>query len=160
VAPAEARSTRLSTLAGAETSGLVQLWALTMADSAAPRPELSLREVRHRRLPVVVDHPGTGEPVTIGHIRVTKAEVVEVLDGHSEGRLRLKAGYGVGLGHNDRKAIAMAYLDVSGTAWPLTGSGEAGADADAGAGPSAAALIEQLRRPGGCGVGSACGFGG
>lgn len=74
-------------------------WGHGPADGAGPGPDRSRVEVRHDRLPVVVVHPGTGEAVTIGHVRVTEAEIA-------------------------------------------TG------------GLSGEALLEQLRRPGGCGVGS------
>ncbi len=60
-----------------------------------------------------VKHPHTGEPVTIGEFRVTEAEAIEDLDGAEEDRSRFDVGYGMCFGHNERKAIAMANLDIA-----------------------------------------------
>jgi alpha-D-ribose 1-methylphosphonate 5-triphosphate synthase subunit PhnI len=60
-----------------------------------------------------VIHPHTGNPVTVGTFRVTEAEALEDLNGPAEDRTRLDVGYGLCLGHNERKAIAMANLDIA-----------------------------------------------
>lgn len=106
------------------------------------RPGPPAGDARHEQLPVVVTHPATGEAVTIGHIRVTEVEVLRLVDGPGGASSPVAAGYGVCLGHNERKAIAMAQLDRT----------------DRGLSPQA--LLEQLRRPGGCGVGAASGLDG
>jgi alpha-D-ribose 1-methylphosphonate 5-triphosphate synthase subunit PhnI len=75
--------------------------------------EVTLGEVRHGRLPVSVLNPVTNEPVDIGHVRVTEVEAIEDLDGVDEDRSKFDVGYGMCLGHNERKAIAMANLDIA-----------------------------------------------
>jgi alpha-D-ribose 1-methylphosphonate 5-triphosphate synthase subunit PhnI len=75
--------------------------------------EVTLGELRHGRLPLRVIHPHTGNPVTAGTFRATEAEAIEDLDGAAEDRTRLDVGYGMCLGHNERKAIAMANLDIA-----------------------------------------------
>lgn len=51
--------------------------------------------------------------VTIGEFRVTETEAIEDLDGADEDRTRFDIGYGMCFGHNERKAIAMANLDIA-----------------------------------------------
>jgi alpha-D-ribose 1-methylphosphonate 5-triphosphate synthase subunit PhnI len=74
---------------------------------------VTLGEVRHGRLPLRVVHPLTGNPVEAGTVRVTEVEAIEDLDGPDEDRTRLDTGYGLCFGHNERKAIAMASLDIA-----------------------------------------------
>ncbi|MFE5158804.1 carbon-phosphorus lyase complex subunit PhnI [Streptomyces sp. NPDC056697] len=75
--------------------------------------EITLGELRHGRLPLRVRHPHTGNPVAVGEFRVTEAEAIEDLDGADEDRTRFDIGYGLCFGHNERKAIAMANLDIA-----------------------------------------------
>ncbi|HSL57859.1 MAG TPA: carbon-phosphorus lyase complex subunit PhnI, partial [Acidimicrobiales bacterium] len=51
--------------------------------------------------------------VTVGHVRVTEVEAIEDLDGVDEATDRFDVGYGLCFGHNERKAIAMANLDIA-----------------------------------------------
>jgi alpha-D-ribose 1-methylphosphonate 5-triphosphate synthase subunit PhnI len=111
--PGAMRSARLSTMARAETGALVQLWYRNILGPDQHLHEITLGEVRHGRLPVNVEHPVTGESTTIGHVRVTEVEAIEDLDGAEEDRTRFDVGYGICLGHNERKAIAMANLDIA-----------------------------------------------
>ncbi|MGY6502584.1 MAG: carbon-phosphorus lyase complex subunit PhnI [Acidimicrobiales bacterium] len=111
--PGAPRSARLSTMARAETGALVQLWYRNILGPDNHVHEITLGEVRHGRLPVPVVHPHTGGTVTIGHVRVTEVEAIEDLDGIDEDSTRFDVGYGLCFGHNERKAIAMANLDVS-----------------------------------------------
>jgi alpha-D-ribose 1-methylphosphonate 5-triphosphate synthase subunit PhnI len=111
--PGSPRSSRLSAMARAETGALVQLWYRNILGPDRHLHEVTLGEVRHGRLPVAVEHPLTGQPVTIGHVRVTEVEAIEDLDGPDEDRTRFDVGYGMCLGHNERKAIAMANLDIA-----------------------------------------------
>lgn len=111
--PGAPRSARLSAMARAETGALVQLWYRNILGPDRHLHEITLGEVRHGRLPVTVDHPLTDQPVTIGNVRVTEVEAIEDLDGVDEDRTRFDAGYGICLGHNERKAIAMANLDIA-----------------------------------------------
>lgn len=71
--------------------------------AALPRFDAALVVERHVRmlgeasdgeLPVIVTHPATGEAVTIGHVRVTKAQELDLVDGLSDRALleRLRRG--------------------------------------------------------------------
>ena len=46
-------------------------------------------------------------------MRVTEVEAIEDLDGVEEDRDRFDVGYGMCFGHNEKKAIAMANLDIA-----------------------------------------------
>jgi len=113
VRPPAARSARLATMARAETGALVNLWYRNILGPDGYLHEITLGEVRHGRLPVRVAHPrGAGE-VLLGHVRVTEVEAIEDLDGIDEDRGRFDVGYGMCFGHNEKKAIAMANLDIA-----------------------------------------------
>ena len=111
--PPAPRSARLAVMARAETGALINLWYRNILGPDGYLHEITLGEVRHGRLPLRVRHGVTGEPVTIGTIRATEAEAIEDLDGIDEPRDRFDVGYGLCLGHNERKAIAMANLDIA-----------------------------------------------
>lgn len=107
------RSAVLASMARAETGALVALWYRSVRGPDGAFHEVTLGELRHGRLPVRVIHPLTGRPVEIGQVRATEAEAIEDLDGPAEDRTRLDVGYGLCFGHNERKAIAMASLDIA-----------------------------------------------
>ena len=111
--PPAPRSAVLSSMARAETGALISLWYRSVRGPDGVVNEVTLGEVRHGRLPVRVIHPGTGNTVVAGTIRATEVEAIEDLDGDAEDRTRLDIGYGMCLGHNERKAIAMANLDIA-----------------------------------------------
>jgi len=111
--PPAPRSAVLASMARAETGALVALWYRSIRGPDGAFHEVTLGEVRHGRLPVRVVHPLTGNPVEIGQIRATEAEAIEDLNGPAEDRTRLDVGYGMCFGHNERKAIAMANLDIA-----------------------------------------------
>jgi alpha-D-ribose 1-methylphosphonate 5-triphosphate synthase subunit PhnI len=113
VRPGAPRSARLSVMARAETGALVNLWYRNILGPDGYIHEVTLGEVRHGRLPVRVTHPATGQPVCLGEVRVTEVEAIEDLDGDREERGFFDVGYGLCLGHNERKAIAMANLDIA-----------------------------------------------
>lgn len=113
VRPGAPRSARLSVMARAETGALVNLWYRNILGPDGYIHEVTLGEVRHGRLPVRVAHPVTGQPVGLGSVRVTEVEAIEDLDGEQEERGLFDVGYGLCLGHNERKAIAMANLDIA-----------------------------------------------
>jgi alpha-D-ribose 1-methylphosphonate 5-triphosphate synthase subunit PhnI len=113
VRPGVPRSARLSVMARAETGALVNLWYRNILGPDGYIHEITLGEVRHGRLPVRVVHPVTGQPVRLGSVRVTEVEAIEDLDGPDEDRGVFDVGYGLCLGHNERKAIAMANLDIA-----------------------------------------------
>jgi alpha-D-ribose 1-methylphosphonate 5-triphosphate synthase subunit PhnI len=111
--PPAPRSAVLSSMARAETGALVALWYRSVRGPDGVVNEVTLGEVRHGRLPLRVIHPITGNPVKVGTIRATEVEAIEDLDGADEDRTRLDVGYGLCFGHNERKAIAMANLDIA-----------------------------------------------
>ncbi|HUN34896.1 MAG TPA: carbon-phosphorus lyase complex subunit PhnI [Trebonia sp.] len=111
--PPAPRSAVLSSMARAETGALVALWYRSVRGPDGAVNEVTLGEVRHGRLPLRVIHPLTGNPVDTGTVRVTEVEAIEDLDGPEEDRTRLDIGYGLCFGHNERKAIAMANLDIA-----------------------------------------------
>jgi alpha-D-ribose 1-methylphosphonate 5-triphosphate synthase subunit PhnI len=113
VRPPAPRSARLSVMARAETGALVNLWYRNILGPDGYLHEITLGEVRHGRLPVRVPHPRGGGDVVLGHVRVTEVEAIEDLDGIDEDRGRFDVGYGMCLGHNEKKAIAMANLDIA-----------------------------------------------
>jgi len=113
VRPGAPLSARLSVMARAETGALVNLWYRNILGPDGYIHEVTLGEVRHGRLPVRVVHPVTGQPVCLGSVRVTEVEAIEDLDGEQEERGFFDVGYGLCLGHNERKAIAMANLDIA-----------------------------------------------
>jgi alpha-D-ribose 1-methylphosphonate 5-triphosphate synthase subunit PhnI len=111
--PPAPRSAVLASMARAETGALIALWYRSIRGPDGAFHEVTLGEVRHGRLPVRVVHPLTGNPVEIGQIRATETEAIEDLNGPAEDRTRLDVGYGMCFGHNERKAIAMANLDIA-----------------------------------------------
>jgi alpha-D-ribose 1-methylphosphonate 5-triphosphate synthase subunit PhnI len=113
VRPGAPRSARLAVMSRAETGALVNLWYRNILGPDGYLHEITLGEVRHGRLGVSVTHPATGNPIGIGHVRVTEVEAIEDLDGVGEDRSRFDVGYGMCFGHNEKKAIAMANLDIA-----------------------------------------------
>ncbi|MEV6056572.1 carbon-phosphorus lyase complex subunit PhnI [Streptomyces sp. NPDC052107] len=111
--PPADRSAVLAAMARAESGALVALWYRSVLGPDGDVHEITLGELRHGRLPLRVRHPHTGNPVTLGEFRVTEAEAIEDLDGADEDRTRFDVGYGLCFGHNERKAIAMANLDIA-----------------------------------------------
>jgi alpha-D-ribose 1-methylphosphonate 5-triphosphate synthase subunit PhnI len=113
--PGAPRSAWLATMARAETGSLLNQWYRNVLGPDGHLHEVTLGEVRHGYLPVRVTHPHTAGPVDIGSVRATETEAIEDLDGLEEDRTKFDVGYGMCLGHNERKAIAMANLDIA--AW-------------------------------------------
>lgn len=111
--PPAPRSARLAAMARAETGALVNLWYRNVLGPDGYIHEVTLGEVRHGWLPVPVRHPHTGGTVRIGRVQATEVEAIEDLDGIDEPGDRFDVGYGLVLGHNERKAIAMANLDIA-----------------------------------------------
>jgi alpha-D-ribose 1-methylphosphonate 5-triphosphate synthase subunit PhnI len=109
VLPGAPRSARLAVMARAETGALVNLWYRNILGPDGYLHEVTLGEVRHAHLPVAVNHPRTGKPVTVGEVRITEVEAIEDLENDH----RFDVGYGLVMGHNERKAIAMANLDIA-----------------------------------------------
>lgn len=109
------RSAWLSAIAQADTGALINIWYQSVLGTDGYAAEhVTLGEVRHGRVPLRVTHPHTGEPVEIGRIRVSETEAVTHLgDLRGEDPTTYDVGYAMALGHNERKTIAGASLDVA-----------------------------------------------
>ncbi|TQM04036.1 carbon-phosphorus lyase complex subunit PhnI [Pseudonocardia kunmingensis] len=107
------RSARLAALARGETGALVNLWYQGVRGDRRGAEDVTLGEVRVGTLPVTVAHPRTGGAVRVGSVPVTEVEAMSNLNRPDEDTGVFDIGYGLVLGHNERKAIAMAVLDVA-----------------------------------------------
>jgi alpha-D-ribose 1-methylphosphonate 5-triphosphate synthase subunit PhnI len=95
-------------MARGETGGMLLLAYSSMRGYGNIHPTLA--ELRVGYLPFTVPHPITGEPYTVGEVKVTEAEVVARFEGN-DGMPRFSLGYGLCFGQNEIKAISMAVLD-------------------------------------------------
>lgn len=102
------RSAAMQTMARAETGGLLLLAYSNMRGYGDIHPTIG--ELRVGFLPVRIKHPHTGEPYTVGEIKVTEAEVIAKFAG-KDGITKFTLGYGLCFGQNETKAISMAVLD-------------------------------------------------
>ncbi|MBD3002591.1 carbon-phosphorus lyase complex subunit PhnI [Streptomyces sp. 5-10] len=109
--PGAPRSARLSSMARAETGSLTHLWYLVTRAPRHDQPETPL-ELRRGHLPLRVEHPFTGSPVTVAGVRVTEARTVRPDARPRPDGSRFDIGYGLCLGDNEAKALAMAGLDL------------------------------------------------
>lgn len=100
----------LQELARGETGAVTALGYSALRGYGQVHPTLA--EVRVGRLPVRVEHPYTGEEVTVTHTEVTESEaVVPVYEKREDPQFAF--GYGLTFGRNERKAIGMTVLDAS-----------------------------------------------
>jgi len=105
-----ARDEVLQELARGETGAVTALGYSALRGYGQVHPTLA--EVRVGRLPVRIEHPYTGETVTVTHTEVTESEaVVPVYEQRSDPQFSF--GYGLTFGRNERKAIGMTVLDAS-----------------------------------------------
>lgn len=109
--PGAPRSARLTSLARAETGSLTHLWYTVTRAPHHDQPEIPL-ELRRGHLPLRVEHPFTGSPVTVAGVRVTEARTVRATDRPRPDGSRFDIGYGLCFGDNEAKALAMAGLDL------------------------------------------------
>ena len=102
------RSATLQAMARGETGGLLLLAYSNMRGYGDIHPTIG--ELRVGFMPLKIIHPHTGEPYTVGEVKVTEAEVIARLDAEGE-TPKFTLGYGLCFGHNEVKAISMAVLD-------------------------------------------------
>jgi alpha-D-ribose 1-methylphosphonate 5-triphosphate synthase subunit PhnI len=71
--------------------------------------------LRSGELPVRITHPLTGRPATIGWVEASEVHYVSGGYGalHDEERPDYHFGYGLVIGRDERKAIAMGIIDAS-----------------------------------------------
>jgi alpha-D-ribose 1-methylphosphonate 5-triphosphate synthase subunit PhnI len=118
------RSALLSAMALAETGGLINIWYQSIIGPDGYTDEsVTLGEVRHGRVPLRVAHPHSGRPVQIGELRVSETEAIAHLGERGEDASRFDVGYGMALGHNERKTIAMASMDLAAHRFKNTAGG-------------------------------------
>ena len=100
----------LQELARGETGAVTALGYSALRGYGQVHPTLA--EVRVGDLPVRIEHPYTGEEVTVTRTRVTESEaVVPVYEKRENPQFAF--GYGLTFGRNERKAIGMTILDAS-----------------------------------------------
>ncbi len=102
--PNPPRSAVLQCLSMGEEGALVMLAYSSLRGYGAVHP--TILELRQGYLPLIIKHPLTGKKVKVGEVRATECEVIW------QENNKLKVGYGLVLGFNERKAIAMATLDL------------------------------------------------
>lgn len=102
------RSATMQTMARGETGGLLLLAYSNMRGYGDIHPTIG--ELRVGYIPVRIKHPYTGEPYTVGEIKVTEAEIIAKFTG-KDGSPKFTLGYGLCFGSNETKAISMAVLD-------------------------------------------------
>lgn len=100
----------LQELARAETGAVTALGYSALRGYGQVHPTLA--EVSVGTLPVTIEHPYTGDEVTVTDIEVSESEaVVPVYAKRDDPQFAF--GYGLTFGRNERKAIAMTILDAS-----------------------------------------------
>jgi alpha-D-ribose 1-methylphosphonate 5-triphosphate synthase subunit PhnI len=106
------RGALLRRLARAETGAMTAL-AYSGIRGYGQRSDPTLVELRQGMLPITVAHPLSGDPVTVGELAATVAEVVlyRVHDGVADPRLTV--GVGATCGRVERRAISAALLDAN-----------------------------------------------
>lgn len=112
--PAE-RSAVLSYSSQADTGALINIWYQSVLGPDGYAAEhVTIGELRHGRLPLRVEDPDSGEAVHIGELRVSECEAVASLGGmRGEDPTTFDVGYAMAFGHNERKVIAAASLDIA-----------------------------------------------
>jgi alpha-D-ribose 1-methylphosphonate 5-triphosphate synthase subunit PhnI len=107
------RPARLQLLARGE-SGAMLSFAYASLRAFGGGDHATVAELRVGDLPLQVVHPLLGRPVTIGHYRVTEAEMLgPERDRQVPGKTHagFSLSYGLVFGQHERKAISMAVLD-------------------------------------------------
>jgi alpha-D-ribose 1-methylphosphonate 5-triphosphate synthase subunit PhnI len=104
------RAMRLQSLSRADTGGVLALGYANMRGYGSVHP--TVNEVRLGYADVEITHPITGEPFSIGRVRVSQAEVVTTFKG-SDDRPQLALGFCATVGWNEVKTIAGSMLDMA-----------------------------------------------
>lgn len=108
------RSARLQSLTRGETGAVIALAYSVVRGYGDIHPYVG--ELRIGNVELEVPHPiYEGETITIGKVMVTEAEVISKMsqESNQEEMPKLTLGYGLCMGNNESKAIAMAILDRS-----------------------------------------------
>jgi alpha-D-ribose 1-methylphosphonate 5-triphosphate synthase subunit PhnI len=107
------RSARLQVLARGESGGMLSLAYGALRGYGASHAYVA--EVRSGDMPVEISHPLTGRRARIGWLPVTECHSVN--PGHGdlggESLFDMSFGYGITIGHEERRAISMAVIEES-----------------------------------------------
>ncbi len=104
------RDAVLQELARGETGAVTALGYSALRGYGQVHPTLA--EVRVGKLPLTIEHPYTGDEVTVADVAVSESEaVVPVYAKRDDPQFAF--GYGLTFGRNERKAISMTILDAS-----------------------------------------------
>ena len=104
------RDAVLQEIARGETGAVTALGYSSLRGYGQVHPTLA--EVRVGHLPVKIEHPLTGDEVTVCHTEVSESEaIVPVYAKRDDPQFSL--GYGLTFGRNERKAIGMTILDAA-----------------------------------------------
>jgi alpha-D-ribose 1-methylphosphonate 5-triphosphate synthase subunit PhnI len=115
------RTARLQALARGETGFMVAVAYSALRGYGAAHPPVG--ELRYGELPIQIQHPLTGDAVTLGALRLTEVEMPNhtsggmggptIVNGEGEPAAKFDLGYGCAFGQHERKAIAMGIIDLS-----------------------------------------------
>ena len=104
------RSAKLQSLARGETGAMMALAYSSIRGYGDIHPYLG--ELRIGYVKMYIKHPARPEPVYVGKVLVTEAEIIaQYAEGEKGATPRLSLGYGLCFGHNELKAISMGILD-------------------------------------------------
>jgi len=106
------RSAKLQSLARGETGAMMALAYSSIRGYGDIHPYLGELRVGYVRM--YINHPARQEPIYIGKVLVTEAEVIaQYSENANKNTPKLSLGYGLCFGHNEVKAISMGILDRS-----------------------------------------------
>jgi alpha-D-ribose 1-methylphosphonate 5-triphosphate synthase subunit PhnI len=105
------RSTRLQSLARGDEGFLLALGYSTQRGYAKNHPFAG--EIRVGRVAVEFQPEELGFPIQIGEMEMTECNMINQFKGSKTAPPQFTRGYGVALGHGERKAMAMALVDRS-----------------------------------------------
>lgn len=106
------RSGRLQAMARGEEGAMMAIAYSSMRGYGDTHPTLA--ELRVGYVSLKIKHPLSGKTVKVGEILVTEAEVIAGKPAQAGQEMpQFSLGYGLVFGHNERKAISMAMLDIT-----------------------------------------------
>ena len=103
------RALRLQALARGDEGFLLGLGYSTQRGYGNAHPFVA--ELRMGDAEVWLEPAELGFAISIGEVRVTECQMVNQFAGNAEAAPQFTRGYGLAIGHNERKAMAMALVD-------------------------------------------------
>ncbi len=104
------REVRLQMLSRAETGGVLTLGYANMRGYGSVHP--TINELRIGYADVLMDHPLSNKPFSLGQVRISQAEVVTTFKGDAS-KPQLALGFCATIGWNEVKCIAGSMLDMA-----------------------------------------------